>query len=60
MNASLIKDFTVPKVKEAIFNMNSLRSPGPDGFRPSFYQNHWETVGPGVSFHVLEVLNEGK
>ncbi|XP_041011376.1 uncharacterized protein LOC121255167 [Juglans microcarpa x Juglans regia] len=60
MNVGLTKEFTVAETKEVIFHMNPLGSLGPYGFRASFYQNHLEIVGPGVSAVVLEVLNKGK
>lgn len=57
MNNNLIKKFTTKELEEAIFQMHSLSSPGPDGFPPAFYQNHWRSIGKNVSDVFLYVLN---
>ncbi|XP_042972967.1 uncharacterized protein LOC122304769 [Carya illinoinensis] len=59
MNSLLDADFSAGEVKEALFQMNPLRSPGPDGFPAEFYQAHWNIVGDKVTQAVLEVLNSG-
>lgn len=40
MNSRLTKEFTAEEIKEAVFHMNPLSSPSPDGFPPAFYQAH--------------------
>ncbi|XP_042990668.1 uncharacterized protein LOC122317666 [Carya illinoinensis] len=52
--------FTEIEVKEAVFSMNPLGSPGPDGFPALFFQKYWDTVGSNVTKASLEVLNGGK
>ncbi|KAF5447955.1 hypothetical protein F2P56_033465 [Juglans regia] len=44
MNEALLRKYTKQEVKMAVFSMNPLSSPGPDGFPPAFYQNHWSLV----------------
>lgn len=34
-------------------------APGPDGFTTSFYQIHWDLLGPSVTQAVLDFLNGG-
>jgi hypothetical protein len=40
-NESFIADFTENKVREAIFQMEHNKAPGPDGFPAEFYQVFW-------------------
>lgn len=57
MNKFLLKPFTGEEVRCALFQMNPLKSPGPDGFSIGFYQQSWGVVGEDVTKAVLEVLN---
>lgn len=59
INLTLSQPFTETEVKEALFSMNPLGSPGPDGFPAFFYQEHWPIVGVRVTQAVLGVLNGG-
>ncbi|XP_042939551.1 uncharacterized protein LOC122274591 [Carya illinoinensis] len=59
MSTSLLKKFTIEEVREAVFQMNPLGSPGPDGFPAQFYQKHWEVVGEDVYKFVLQAINQG-
>lgn len=45
MNAGLTEGIERAKIEKAIFSMNGLGSPGPDGFSAIFYQEHWDIVG---------------
>jgi hypothetical protein len=40
-NEFLIADFTENEVREAVFQMEHNKSPGPDDFPPEFYQVFW-------------------
>ncbi|KAF5470770.1 hypothetical protein F2P56_011261 [Juglans regia] len=59
MQAWLMTPFNKEHIKDAIFQMNPLGSPGPDGFPAQFYQKHWEVVGEQVCNFALKVLNQG-
>ena len=41
-NEFLIDQFTEEEVRTAIFQMESNKAPGPDGFPPEFYQSFLE------------------
>ena len=43
-NEILILEFTEAEVREAIFQMEHNKSPGPDGFPVEFYQAFWDTI----------------
>lgn len=40
MNLALNRSFSIEEVKDAVFQMNPLSSPRPDGFLAGFYQTH--------------------
>jgi hypothetical protein len=43
-NELLVKAFAVDEVREAIFQMEHNKAPGPDGFSAEFYQACWEII----------------
>ena len=43
-NEELIRIPIEEEIKECIWNMHPLKSPGPDGFLGVFYINYWDTV----------------
>ncbi|KAL0405816.1 UNVERIFIED_CONTAM: putative ribonuclease H protein [Sesamum latifolium] len=58
MNRSLAEPFTAAEVKQATFGMYPLKSPGPDGMPPLFFQKFWPVVGSDVTSAVLCILND--
>ncbi|CAL1374667.1 unnamed protein product [Linum trigynum] len=46
MNLDICKEPTVEEIKEAVFDLGPTKSPGPDGFAGSFFQNFWGKIGP--------------
>ena len=59
MNMELLKEFTANEVENALKQMAPLKSPGPDGMPPLFYQSYWSLVGPEVTKAILLYLNSG-
>jgi len=43
-NDTLISTFTEIEVKEAVFQMEHNKAPGPDGFPAEFFQVFWEII----------------
>jgi hypothetical protein len=43
-NELLIQKFSEVEVKEAIFQMEHNKAPGPDGFPSEFYQAFWHVI----------------
>ncbi|KAJ0008134.1 hypothetical protein Pint_29752 [Pistacia integerrima] len=56
MNSDLVKQISNEEVEKAVFNMNGLGSPGPDGFPAIFYQKHWQIIGPNVCAAVRDAF----
>ncbi|XP_042956301.1 uncharacterized protein LOC122292146 [Carya illinoinensis] len=59
MNRNLLLELTSQEVKEAVFQMTPLSSPGPDGFPAQFYQSNWDHIQQEVLDFSLQVLNKG-
>ena len=38
-------EITNIEIKEAMFNIGAIKSPGPDGLNALFYQSQWEHLG---------------
>ena len=59
MNESLTREFTEAEIKQALFDIGDLKTPGPDGLPAIFYKNFWDVVGGQLTKEVLGVLREG-
>ena len=59
MNHMLTREFSSTEVKKALDQMYPLKSPGPDGMPPLFYQYFWHVVGDSVVNSVINFLNTG-
>ena len=57
MNRLLNAEFTEEEVKVALNQMAPLKSPGPDGMPPLFFQHYWDLVGKNITTYVLSFLN---
>ena len=43
-NRALIKAISIEEVKQAVWDCDSNKSPGPDGFNFSFFKEFWEII----------------
>lgn len=55
---SLLNFFSVEEVRDAIFNMEKDKSPGPDRFSMLFYQNCWDPLQEDLLLKVFTELFE--
>ncbi|KAL3839206.1 hypothetical protein ACJIZ3_023797 [Penstemon smallii] len=58
-NQYLLQPYTADEVTQALFSMYPLKSPGPDGFPPLFFQKYWCLIRNDVTKWVLDFLNDG-
>ncbi|KAL0286137.1 UNVERIFIED_CONTAM: putative mitochondrial protein [Sesamum calycinum] len=58
MATDLQRPFTEEEVSKALSCMSPLKSPGPDGLPPIFFQKFWHVVKPDVVKYVLNFLND--
>ncbi|GLT78221.1 hypothetical protein SLA2020_497620 [Shorea laevis] len=56
---SLMLPVSIEEVKAALFSMKGLKSPGPDGIQPIFYQQHWEVVAGTLHSFINKPLVDG-
>ncbi|KAL0434482.1 UNVERIFIED_CONTAM: LINE-1 retrotransposable element O protein [Sesamum latifolium] len=56
MNDALDLPFMSEEVLNALKQMHPLKSPGPDGMSPIFYQKYWSLVGPDVCSLIAFIL----
>ena len=59
-NVELCRVPTPDEIKGVLFDMQSLKAPGPDGFPPLFYKHFWPTVGAHVIKAVQSFFINGK
>jgi len=60
INQILMDDITEEEVKEAVFQLGSLKAPGPDGLSGQFYQNFWEEIKSDVMNMVQLFFQSGQ
>lgn len=53
-NEVLIEAFSEKEVKEAFFEMEYNKAPGPDGFPTEYFQHFWDIMKPDL----MELFNE--
>ncbi|GKB02067.1 RNA-directed DNA polymerase, eukaryota, reverse transcriptase zinc-binding domain protein [Tanacetum coccineum] len=48
------------EIKEAMFDIDSNKAPGPDGFTSEFFKKAWDIVGDEVCLAIKEFFRNGK
>ncbi|XP_071694872.1 uncharacterized protein [Rutidosis leptorrhynchoides] len=56
----MISPVTTDEIKKAMFDINDLKSPGPDGYSAAFFKNAWDIVGEDVVKAVKDFFSQGK
>ena len=59
MKDILTSEYSVDEIKAALFQMGSIKAPGPESMNALFYQKFWHIVGDDVVAAVLDILNSG-
>ncbi|CAN1304729.1 LINE-1 reverse transcriptase homolog [Linum perenne] len=57
--SQLIEPITAKEVRDAMFSINSDKSPGPDGYTAHFFKSSWGIVGPDIIAAVQEFFQDG-
>ena len=47
-NCHLLRPVEDHEIKDALFQMDKHKAPGPDGFGAAFYQDHWPLIQKDV------------
>ncbi|KAL2237719.1 UNVERIFIED_CONTAM: hypothetical protein Sindi_0963600 [Sesamum indicum] len=56
----LVSQVTRDEVKEAFFDIEEDKAPGPDGFSAGFYKAAWSIIGREVTKAILEFFHNGR
>ena len=56
----MIRDVSDEEIKNAMFQINDNKAPGPDGYSSSFYKKAWGVIGADVCKAVKEFFVNGK
>jgi len=59
-NDLLISPVTPQEIKNTIFQMNTSKAPGPDGFGAGLFQNHWSIIGHKIMGCILNFFRQEK
>ncbi|XP_020266328.1 uncharacterized protein LOC109841800 [Asparagus officinalis] len=55
----LIKEVNYKEIRNALFQMNADKAPGPDGFNAYFYQQNWDIIKDDVVLAVQNFFSSG-
>lgn len=55
MNSDLLKPYTKEEIQQALFQMQPMKVPGPDGMPPVFFQKYQHIVGDLVTKTVFSL-----
>ena len=56
-SSSLITEFSLAEIRNALQSMRNDSSPGPDGFGPAFFKYFWDLSGPCLKDLLEEFYN---
>ena len=59
-NLELTHSVTDEEIHQALLQMNPYRTPGPDGFGPSFFQKYWHILKNHTCSAIREFFHSGK
>lgn len=59
MNRNLTRAVKDLEIKKAVFQLGTLKSPGPDGFNGLFFQLYWDKEGSEVCMAVKDFFSSG-
>uniref|UniRef100_A0A803P5W9 Reverse transcriptase domain-containing protein n=1 Tax=Cannabis sativa TaxID=3483 RepID=A0A803P5W9_CANSA len=60
VNRNLTSISLFEEIKEVVFNIHPLKSPGPDGLPGCFFRKYWDSVGRKVCLAIQEAFRIGE
>ncbi|KAL0439717.1 UNVERIFIED_CONTAM: hypothetical protein Slati_2454700 [Sesamum latifolium] len=57
---SLVPPVTPGEIKHAVFDIDEVKAPGPDGYSSGFFKAAWPVVGEEVTRAILEFFRTGR
>lgn len=56
----LLRPYTTKDAETVMFEIDSNKSPGPDGYGSGFFKATWNVIGEDISCAILDFFNNGK
>lgn len=56
----LLQAYTPKNIKTAMFQIDTNKSPGSDGYGSEFFKSAWDIVGTDITDAILEFFRNGK
>ncbi|GJY63501.1 pentatricopeptide repeat-containing protein [Tanacetum coccineum] len=56
----MVSEVSDKEIKEALFDIDDSKAPGPDGFSSAFFKKAWRVIGPDICKAVKEFFMSGK
>ncbi|GJU41837.1 RNA-directed DNA polymerase, eukaryota, reverse transcriptase zinc-binding domain protein, partial [Tanacetum coccineum] len=56
----MIRDVSDKEIKDAIFDIDDAKAPGPDGFSAAFFKKSWNVIGSDICMAVKEFFMSGR
>ncbi|KAL0284385.1 UNVERIFIED_CONTAM: hypothetical protein Sradi_7200300 [Sesamum radiatum] len=56
----LVRPVSPNEVKQAIFDIDETKAPGPDGYSSAFFKAAWQVVGGDVTCAIMEFFRTGR
>ncbi|XP_062109574.1 uncharacterized protein LOC133821078 [Humulus lupulus] len=56
---NLVRPFTKKEVKDALFSISSIKSPGPDGYGSGFFKAMWSNLEVEISEAIFDFFERG-
>ncbi|KAL0439669.1 UNVERIFIED_CONTAM: hypothetical protein Slati_2449900 [Sesamum latifolium] len=60
LRRSLVQPVTPGEIKNAVFDIDEVKAPGPDGYSSGFFKAAWPVVGEEVARAIMEFFRTGR
>ena len=59
-NITLLQVPTREEIKQALFSIDSIKTPGPDGYDAGFFKKYWDIIQNDFQASIIEFFTQGK